>query len=81
MGEMVAYIVKSLADHPEEIEISERMEKQTVIIDLKVAPDDMGKVIGKHGRIANAIRAVMRAAASRQNKKIVIEISDKTEIN
>lgn len=76
MGEIVAYIAKSLVDHPEEVQVSETLGQQSVIIELKVAPEDMGKVIGKQGRIAKAIRTVVRAVATKENKKVIIEIID-----
>lgn len=76
MGEIVAYIAKSLVDHPEEVQVSETLGQQSVIIELKVAPEDMGKVIGKQGRIAKAIRTVVRAVATKENKKVIIEIMD-----
>lgn len=76
MGEIVAYIAKSLVDNPESVEVSETFGQQSIIIELKVAPEDMGKVIGKQGRIAKAIRTVVRAIATKENKKVIIEIID-----
>ncbi|MDO4793770.1 KH domain-containing protein [Filifactor villosus] len=76
MGEIVAYIAKSLVDNPEAVEVSETFGQQSIIIELKVAPEDMGKVIGKQGRIAKAIRTVVRAIATKENKKVIIEIID-----
>lgn len=76
MGEVVAYIAKSLVDHPEQVQVSETFGQQSVIIELKVAPEDMGKVIGKQGRIAKAIRTVVRAVATKENKKVIVEIID-----
>lgn len=76
MGEIVAYIAKSLVDNPEAVEVSETFGQQSIIIELKVAPGDMGKVIGKQGRIAKAIRTVVRAVATKENKKVIIEIID-----
>ena len=74
MTKLVEAIAKSLVDNPEAVEVSERSEKQTVVIELKVAHEDMGKVIGKQGRIAKAIRTVVKAAATKANKKVVVEI-------
>lgn len=74
MVELVEAIAKSLVDHPEAVEVREAAGNQEIIIELRVAPDDMGKVIGKQGRIAKAIRTVVKAAATRANKKVVVEI-------
>ncbi len=74
MGELVKSIAKSLVDNPEEVEVLEESDKQTTIIKLKVAAPDMGKVIGKHGRIAKAIRTVVRAAATKKHQKVIVEI-------
>jgi predicted RNA-binding protein YlqC (UPF0109 family) len=65
MGELVEYIAKSLVDNPDMVEVNEVEGSQSLIIELKVAPDDMGKVIGKQGRIAKAIRTVVKAAATK----------------
>ena len=67
MGELVAFIAKSLVDYPEQVEVSETYGQQSIIVELRVAPDDMGKVIGKQGRIAKAIRTVVRAVAIKEN--------------
>ncbi len=74
MGELVEYIAKSLVDNPDEVSVNEIEGTQSIIIELKVAPDDMGKVIGKQGRIAKAIRTVVKAAAIKENKRVVVEI-------
>ena len=74
MKDLVEIIAKSLVDHPEQIAVTETEEDGIIKIDLTVAPEDMGKVIGKQGRIAKAIRVVMRAAATRRDAKISIEI-------
>ena len=74
MIKLVEAIAKSLVDNPDAVEVSERNEKQTIVIELKVAHEDMGKVIGKQGRIAKAIRTVVKAAATKANKKVVVEI-------
>lgn len=74
MEELVRYIAQSLVDDPGSV-LVERYEKdQTVIIELHVAPDDMGKVIGKQGRIAKAIRAVVKAATAKEEKRYQVEI-------
>ncbi len=74
MGELVEFIAKSLVENPDEVVVNEIEGSQSIIIELKVHPDDMGKVIGKQGRIAKAIRTVVKAAAIKDNKRVVVEI-------
>ena len=74
MVELVTAIARSLVDKPDEIEVKETADRQAVMIELKVAPDDMGKVIGKHGRTAKALRTVAKAAAAKTGQKITIDI-------
>ena len=75
MKEVLEIIAKSLVDYPEHVDVKEiNNEDQTVTLELRVAESDMGKVIGKQGRIAKAIRTVVKAAASRENKKVAVEI-------
>ena len=74
MGELVEYIAKSLVDNPDMVTVNEIEGSQSLIIELKVAPDGMGKVIGKQGRIAKAIRTVVKAAATKDNKRVIVEI-------
>ena len=74
MGELVEYIAKSLVDNPDMVEVNEVEGSQSLIIELKVAPEDMGKVIGKQGRIAKAIRTIVKAAATKDNKRVIVEI-------
>jgi len=74
MGELVKFIAQSLVDNPEKVEVKEIEGEQSVIIELRVAPEDMGKVIGKQGRIAKAIRTVVKAAATKENKRAIVEI-------
>ena len=74
MGELVEFIAKSLVDNPNEVEVKEVEGSQSIIIELKVAPEDMGRIIGKQGRIAKAIRTVVKAAAIKDNKRVVVEI-------
>ena len=74
MKELVEVIAKALVDNPDEVVVTESEKEEEIVIELKVAPTDMGKVIGKQGRIAKAIRTVMRAAANRQNAKVAVEI-------
>jgi predicted RNA-binding protein YlqC (UPF0109 family) len=72
--ELVEIIAKSLVDNPETVKVNEVFGEQSIILELKVAPEDMGKVIGKQGRIAKAIRTVVKAAAIKENKRVVVEI-------
>ena len=74
MGELVEYIAKALVDNPDEVSVREVEGSQSVIIELKVAQEYMGKVIGKQGRIAKAIRTVVKAAAIKENKRVIVEI-------
>ena len=75
MKEVLEIIAKSLVDYPEQVDVKEiNNEDQTVTLELRVAESDMGKVIGKQGRIDKAIRTVVKAAASRENKKVAVEI-------
>ncbi len=74
MRELVEVIAKSLVDNPDAVQVNEIAGEQSIILELKVAPEDMGKVIGKQGRIAKAIRTVVKAAAIKENKRVVVEI-------
>ena len=79
MKSLVETIVKSLVDTPDEVVIGETAGESIVILEISVAPDDIGKVIGKEGRIANAIRTVVKAAAAKLDKKVTVEILTKKE--
>ena len=74
MKEVLEIIAKSLVDNPDEVSITEVEGEQSTILELRVAAGDMGKVIGKQGRIARAIRTVVKVAASRESKHVVVEI-------
>lgn len=74
MKELVEVIAKALVDNPDEVMVTESEKEDEVVIELKVAASDMGKVIGKQGRIAKAIRSVVKAASSKMDKKVVVEI-------
>ena len=76
MKDLVEIIAKSLVDNPNEVHVNEIQGEQDLILELRVAPEDMGKVIGKQGRVAKAIRTVVKAAALNENQKVVVEISD-----
>lgn len=74
MKELVEVIAKALVDNPEAVSIDERQEDEQKVLELHVAEDDMGKVIGRQGRIAKAMRTVVKAAATRENTKVTVEI-------
>ena len=74
MKELLEFIAKSLVDNPDDVRVEETESGSTVTLELYVNEADMGKVIGKQGRIAKSIRAVMKATASRENKKAIVEI-------
>jgi len=76
MEELVKVIANALVDNPEAVQVSRQEEEDKIIIELRVAPEDMGKVIGKQGRIARAIRTVVRASATREQKKVIVDIVD-----
>ena len=74
MKELVEVIAKALVDQPDEVSVTEKKEGRTTVLELHVAEGDMGKVIGKQGRIAKAIRSVVKAAATEEDKKVVVDI-------
>ena len=74
MKELVEVIAKSLVDFQDEVVVTETESEKGTIVELRVAQSDMGKVIGKQGRIAKAIRSVVKAAASKEDKKVIVEI-------
>ncbi|OUQ19797.1 RNA-binding protein [Lachnoclostridium sp. An14] len=74
MKELVEVIAKALVDHPDQVVVTETEKENATVIELKVAESDMGKVIGKQGRIAKAIRSVVKAAASKEEKKVIVDI-------
>ncbi len=74
MKKLVEVIAKSLVENPEEVVVTETENGEELLIELKVAPSDMGKIIGRQGRIAKAIRSVVKAASSRSDKRVVVEI-------
>lgn len=73
MRKLVEVLAKSLVDHPDQVEVREVPGDRSVLIEVRVAPEDMGKVIGKQGRIAKAIRTVVKSAAVRENKRVTVE--------
>ena len=76
MKELLLYIAKNMVDQPDAVTVTEVERDETLVLELRVAPEDMGKVIGRGGRIARDIRTVMRTAAIKENKRINVEIID-----
>ena len=76
MKELLTYVAQHLVEHPEAVSVSERQEDGETLLELRVAPEDMGKVIGRQGRIAKEIRTLMRSVAQRQGTKVSVEIVD-----
>jgi predicted RNA-binding protein YlqC (UPF0109 family) len=74
MKDLVVFIAKALVDHPDQVRVEELEDSRAIILELRVAPEDMGKVIGKQGRIAKAIRTVVNAAAANEKKRVMVEI-------
>ncbi len=74
MKELLEVIVRNLVDYPDKVSVSQSENERSILLELRVAPEDMGKVIGKQGRIAKAIRTVVKAAAVHEDKKIIVEI-------
>ena len=74
MKELIKYIAQALVDHPEQVEVNEIEGEQTSVIELKVAKEDLGKVIGKQGRTARAMRTILGAASTKARKRSVLEI-------
>jgi predicted RNA-binding protein YlqC (UPF0109 family) len=74
MKELVQYLAKSLVSNPEAVEVKEILSDDASVLELKVAKEDLGRIIGKQGRTAKSIRTLLNAAASRGNRKIVLEI-------
>ncbi len=75
MRELVEVIAKALVDNPDEVVVTEKEDGKALVLELKVADSDMGKVIGKQGRIAKAIRSVVKAAAAKEDKKVIVDIA------
>ena len=74
MKELVEVVAKALVNHPEEVVVNEKVDGKNIVVELHVADSDMGKVIGKQGRIAKAIRTVVKAASSKDNTRVDVEI-------
>ena len=75
MKDLVEVITKALVDDPDSVVVTEKQEGRTTVVEVRVAESDMGKVIGKQGRSAKAIRSVVKAAAARDDKKVVVDIA------
>ena len=76
MKELVEVITKALVDNPDEVVVIEKQEEKATVVEVHVAESDMGKVIGKQGRIAKAIRSVVKAAAAKEDRKVIVDIAD-----
>lgn len=76
MRDLLEYLAKSLVDHPEDVQVEETETNTTVVLELTVAKDDIGKVIGKQGRIARALRTIVKANAVKNGKRAIVEIVD-----
>jgi predicted RNA-binding protein YlqC (UPF0109 family) len=76
MKELLEYLAKALVDHPEDVTVNATENESTVVLELNVARDDLGKVIGKQGRIARALRTIVKASAVKNGKRAIVEIVD-----
>ena len=76
MKDLLIYIAQNLVDNPDDVSVTERETESETVFELRVNPDDMGKVIGRQGRIAKEIRALMRSVAQRQGKRVSVDIVD-----
>ena len=76
MRELVEFLAKSLVDEPENVRVTERERDRTTVLELRVAPADLGKVIGRQGRTARAMRSILSAAASRADERYILDILD-----
>jgi predicted RNA-binding protein YlqC (UPF0109 family) len=74
MKDLIAYIAKALVDNPEDVVVTEIKGEQSFVIELKVAKEDLGKIIGKHGRTVGAIRTILRAVSSKLNERYILEL-------
>ena len=74
MKELIEYIAKSLVDDPSQVDVTEIQGSTSVILELRVAPEDMGRVIGRNGRVANAMRTLLKVIAAKQGKRVTLEI-------
>ncbi|MCR5508621.1 MAG: KH domain-containing protein [Lachnospiraceae bacterium] len=79
MKELVEVIAKALVEKPDEVKVTQREDEGAIVVELKVAQSDMGKVIGKQGRIAKALRTVVKAASMKESRKVIVDIVDTAE--
>lgn len=76
MKELVEYVAKGLVDHPDQVKVTESVDRDTVFLELHVASGEVGRVIGREGKLANAVRALLRISAARSRKRVVLDIRD-----
>jgi predicted RNA-binding protein YlqC (UPF0109 family) len=74
MEELIEYIAKSLVDEPDQVKVNRRSSGSTIVLELHVAPDDTGRVIGKGGHVANAMRSLLRVAEENKSKRVILKI-------
>ncbi|PJF47774.1 MAG: KH domain-containing protein [Chloroflexi bacterium] len=74
MVELVEYVARGLVDHPDQVKVTESVDRDTVFLELQVAPGEAGRVIGREGRLANALRTLLRISAARSRKRVVLDI-------
>ncbi len=74
MKELIEYIVKSLVDHPDDVQVAEVAGKAGIVVELRVAPEDMGRIIGKNGRVINSIRALLQVRADKLGQQVSLEV-------
>ena len=79
MSELLAYLARELVDDPEAVRVEEEERDDALVLVLRVAPDDVGKVIGRNGRIARALRTLVRASSGRDGRRVLVEIADPEE--
>ncbi len=76
MKELVEYVAQGLVDHPDQVKVTESVDRDTVFLELQVAPGEVGRVIGREGKLANAVRTLLRISAARSRKRVVLDIRD-----
>ncbi len=76
MKELVEYVARGLVDHPEQVKVTESVDRDTVFLELQVSPGEVGRVIGREGKLANALRTLLRISAARSRKRVVLDIRD-----
>lgn len=76
MKELVEYVARGLVDHPEQVKVTESVDRDAVFLELQVSPGEVGRVIGREGKLANALRTLLRISAARSRKRVVLDIRD-----